>query len=123
MLRSTGSAVMAAAMVACLAVAGLAPVALASNQPMATMIAPTGCASALYTWSNARKATTAHIEVRPNGVLLTTVHSGQVGTSGSFSLPATVTFQAGQHYTLLGYLTDSSGRTVQTSGAAWWGYC
>lgn len=106
-----------------LALAAVAPVAAAGNQTMATMTTPTGCAGAVYSWVNARKAAQAHIEVRPNGVLLTTAHSGPVGTSGSFTLPSEITFVSGQHYTLLGYLTDGSGRRVQNSGAAWWGYC
>lgn len=108
---------------ACLISGALAPVALAGNQPTATMTKPAGCASAVYAWTNMRKATRAHIEVRPDGVLLTTVHSGPVGASGSFTLPSEVTFVSGQHYTLLGFLTDSAGRTVNTSGAAWWGFC
>ena len=109
--------------VGCLASTALEPVALAGNQPSATMVAPSGCSSALYSWANQRKAVAAHIEIRPNGVLVTTVHSGSVGASGSFSMPASVTFVAGQHYTFLGYLTDTAGRRVQSSGAAWWGYC
>lgn len=107
----------------CLALAAVAPVAAAGNQTTATVSTPTGCAGAVYSWVNARKAARAHIEVRPNGALLTTAHSGPVGASGSFTLPVEITFVSGQHYTLLGYLTDSSGRRVQNSGAAWWGYC
>lgn len=108
---------------ACLAVAALAPVALAGSKPSAAMVAPGGCSSVLYSWTNMRKATAAHIEIRPDGALLTTVHSGPVGANGSFAMPASVTFVAGQHYTFLGYLTDNAGRSVSTSGAAWWGYC
>ena len=114
---------MAAALAACLALAGLAPAIQAGNKATTTMSTPNGCAGAVYAWVNSRKATMAHIEVRPNGVLLSTAHSGPVGASGSFTLPPEVTFQAGQHYTLLGYLTDAAGRTIATSGAAWWGYC
>jgi hypothetical protein len=87
------------------------------------MVAPSGCASALYSWSNMRKAAAGHIEIRPDVVLLTTIHSGPVGANGSFAMPASVTFVTGQHYTFLGYLTDSSGRSISASGAAWWGYC
>lgn len=107
----------------CLAVTALAPVALAGNQPSAKLTAPSGCNSAVYMWAKMRKAVAAHIEIRPEGVLLTTVHSGTVGANGSFAMPASVSFVAGQHYTFLGYLTDSAGRAVQSSGAAWWGYC
>jgi hypothetical protein len=108
---------------ACLALSAFAPAAIAGSQPAATMVAPNGCSSAVYAWANMRKAVAAHIEIRPNGVLIATVHSGPVGANGSFAMPASVTFVAGQHYTLLGYLTDSAGRSVQSSGAAWWGYC
>ena len=108
---------------ACLAVTALAPVAMAGNQPSAAMVAPSGCSSVLYSWTNMRKATAAHIEIRPNGVLLTTVHSAPIGANGSFAMPASITFVAGQHYTFLGYVTDSVGRSISTSGAAWWGYC
>jgi hypothetical protein len=107
----------------CLTLLGGAPVALAGSQPSASMVAPAGCASAVYSWVNLRKAAVAHIEIRPNGVLLATVHSGRVGASGSFTLPSSVAFVSGQHYTLLGYVTDSSGRSVAQSGAAWWGFC
>jgi len=108
---------------ACLAVTAVAPVALAGNQPSAAMVAPSGCSSVLYSWTNMRKAVAAHIEIRPNGVLLTTVHSGPVGANGLFAMPASVMFVAGQHYTFLGYVTDNAGRSISTSGAAWWGYC
>jgi len=108
---------------ACLAVTAVAPVALAGSKPSAAMVAPSGCSSVLYSLTSMRKATAAHIEIRPDGVLLTTVHSGPVGASGSFAMPASVTFVAGQHYTFLGYLTDSAGRSIAASGAAWWGYC
>lgn len=111
------------AMGACLLAGGVAPVAAAGNQATATMTTNGTCAGAVYSWVNMRKAARAHIEIRPNGVLQTTVHSGPVGASGSFALPPEITFVSGQHYTLLGFLTDSAGRTVQTSGAAWWGYC
>jgi hypothetical protein len=111
------------ALALCLTFAGAVPVALAGNQPSASMVAPAGCASAVYSWANQRKATTAHIEIRPNGVLQSVVHSGPVSSSGSFALPATVSFVSGQHYTLLGYLTDAAGRSISQSGAAWWGYC
>ena len=108
---------------ACLTLAGAAPAALAGGQPTASMATPTGCAGAVYSWGNVRKAATAHIEIRPDGVLLTTVHSGRVGASGSFVLPSTVAFVSGQHYTLFGYLRDAAGRSITQSGAAWWGYC
>lgn len=108
---------------ACLGASAVAPVALAGNQPSAVMVAPSGCSSVLYSWTNMRKAVAAHIEIRPNGVLQTTVHSGPMAANGSFAMPASMTFVAGQHYTFLGYLTDSAGRRVQSSGAAWWGYC
>lgn len=111
------------AMGACLLSAGLAPVAIAGNQPAATMTTPDGCASVVYSWANMRKATRAHIEVRPDGVLFTTVDSGPAGANESFTLPPEITFVSGQHYTLLGFLTDSAGRRIATSGAAWWGYC
>jgi hypothetical protein len=93
------------------------------SQPSAAMVAPSGCSSVLYSWTNMRKAVAAHIEIRPEGVLLTTIHSGPVGANGSFAMPDSVTFVAGQHYTFLGYVTDNAGRRISTSGAAWWGYC
>jgi hypothetical protein len=107
----------------CLALMAFAPGALAGNRATATMTTPNGCAGAVYSWMNVRKAALAHIEVRPEGVLLTTAHSGPVGPNGSLTLPAEITFVAGQHYTLFGYLTDSAGRNIMTTGAAWWGYC
>jgi hypothetical protein len=119
MLRLT----LSTAMVACLLLGVLAPVALAGNQAAATLTTPNGCAGAVYSWVNVRKAANARIEVRPNGVLLTTAYSGPVGPTGSFTLPAEITFVSGQHYTLGGFLTDSAGRTIMTSGAVWWGYC
>jgi len=107
----------------CFVLAGAVPVALAGNQPSASMATSPGCAGAVYSWVNVRKAAVAHIEVRPDGVLLTTAHSGPVGANGSFTLPSDITFVPGQHYTLLGLLTDSTGRRISQSGAAWWGYC
>ena len=120
--------IVSTALAACLALAALAPVAAAgnqgsANQAAATLTTPPGCAGAVYAWTNMRKAAAAHIEVRPNGALLTTAHSGPVGPSGSFTLPAEITFVSGQHYTLMGYLTDSAGRNIMTSGRVWWGYC
>ena len=108
---------------ACLTLVGGVPAALAGNRPSASMATPTGCAGAVYSWTSQRKAVAAHVEIRPDGVLQTTVHSGPVGADGSFTLPSSVTFVSGQHYTIFGYLTDSAGRWITQSGAAWWGYC
>jgi hypothetical protein len=82
-----------------------------------------GCATAVYSWNNIKKAASANIEIRPDGVLLATYTLRPVGASGTFALPAGVEFIAGQHYTIFGYLADAAGRGITPSGAAWWGYC
>src|SRR3972149_625845 len=101
---------------ACLVVTALAPVALAGNQPSAAMVAPSGCSSVLYSWTNMRKAVAAHIEIRPNGALLTTVDSGRVGANGSFAMPTSVTFVAGQHYTVPRDAKGNARRTHSPPG-------
>lgn len=112
------------ALSASLVMAVLLPVSASAAKPTANVSIAGGCAAAVYSWSAQKNVVAAHLEIRPDGRLDATYTVRGVGASGSISLPADFyTFTDGQHYTIFGLLTDSRGRGINTSGAAWWGYC
>lgn len=112
--------------VATLSIVAALPVAAGkSTGPSATMVNPAGCATIEYSWIGFRKANTATIAVYHNGIYMAEQSLHPVAANGAFTIPSGLSalLIGGDHYTFLGSLTDSTGRRIQPSGAAWWGYC
>jgi hypothetical protein len=113
------------ALVAALSIAMTVPAAAGAAKPSATMTKPAGCDTIRYDWSHFRKAASATIRLHHNGIYQASRVSAPVAAAGSFPLPSDLAalIVAGEHYTILGNLQDASGRTMTSSGAAWWGVC
>lgn len=113
-------------MVATLSLVAALPVAAGKTSgPSAAMTNPGSCATIAYSWAGFRKADKATIKVHHNGIYMAEASLQPVSDSGIYLIPAALSDQlvAGDNYTFLGLLTDSAGRTIQPSGAAWWGRC
>ena len=100
-----------------------APGSTAAAAPSSSVTMAGDCSTLTYTWVNHRKAAKAELRIHHFGIFETSRRSGPVGASGSFTMPADVTFIAGNQYTVLGVLLDSAGRTISPSGTVWWGTC
>jgi len=100
-----------------------APATTAAAAPSSSVTKAGDCSTLTYTWANHRKAARAELRIHHFGIFETSRRSGPIGASGSFAMPADVTFLAGDQYTVLGVLLDSAGRTISPSGAVWWGTC
>jgi hypothetical protein len=106
--------------------AAAAPAAQAKTAGPSASIAKAGdCSTLVYSWTNFRKAQAATLLLHHNGIYQDEATTQPVGAEGSFAIPTRLVaqIQAGEHYTVLGLLRDSSGRSINPSGAAWWGYC
>jgi hypothetical protein len=95
----------------------------AAAKPIVTIANPGACSSITYSWSGFSKARSAEFRIHHFGVFETSRRITPVAASGSFQVPADVTFVIGDQYTVLGVLLDSSGRSITPSGAVWWGTC
>ena len=109
--------------IAALFVVIVAGPAAAAGGPSAQVAKPGGCSTIVYSWANQRKARTAELRIHHFGVFETSRSVTPVAASGSFVMPADVTFVPGDQYTVLGLLLDSAGRSISPSGAVWWGTC
>ena len=119
MRRVPVSLAMAAVLASVLTVPGSA----AAAAPSSSVTKPGDCSTLAYSWGNHRKAANAELRIHHFGIFETSRRSGPIGASGSFTMPADVTFVAGDQYTVLGVLLDGAGRTISPSGAVWWGTC
>ena len=119
MRRVSASLVLAAVLAGLVAAPGSAAAAAPSSS-----VTKTGeCSTLTYAWANHRKAAQAELRIHHFGIFETSRRSGAIGARGSFTVPADVTFIAGDQYTVLGVLLDGAGRTISPSGAVWWGTC
>jgi hypothetical protein len=121
MRRLTLMIVVATALVIGLA----APVGAAAAKPASAIVKPAGCDSIRFEWSGFRKAATAEFRLHHDGIFQASTQLAPVGPAGTYAIPVELTGQivAGEHYTVLGHLLDSSGRSITPSGAVWWGVC
>ena len=92
-------------------------------RPSANVAMGGDCSSIVYSWSGQSKARTAEFRIHHFGIFETSRRLGPVGPTGSFVMPSDVSFVVGDQYTVLGVLLDASSRTIQPSGAVWWGTC
>jgi hypothetical protein len=101
------------------------PAAAAPSRPTATMTRSAGCDSIQYDWSRIRKGSSATIALYHNGIFRAQETLSPVGESGSWKIPPQLVtiIIPGEHYTVFGTVQDAAGRTITTSGAAWWGFC
>ena len=103
---------------------GAASAAGKGSAPSSSMTRSGGCETAVYVWSDFRRAHTAAIHVHHFGIHEATRRRAALGPSGSFGLAETdLVFVPGDQYTILGVLEDPSGKPITPSGAVWWGIC
>jgi hypothetical protein len=94
------------------------------SKPTSAIAKPGGCDTIRYDWSQFGKARTATIRLHHDGIFVA-LRSTPAGSSGSYPIPADLLslIESGEHYTVLGHLQDSAGRSITPSGAVWWGVC
>lgn len=93
--------------------------------PVSSMLKPGACSTLTYQWSGFKKAAAVNFRLHHNGVYQDQASVAPVATTGSLVIPASLAVQMlpGEHYTVMGLLQDGSGRVIQPSPAAWYGYC
>ena len=98
---------------------------VSAGGPVSSISKPGDCSTIRYNWSGFRKASSATFELRHNGIYLDRASTRPVAASGSYTMPASLVSQivVGDGYTVMGFLSDSGGRTIQPSPAVWWGTC